>query len=582
MIGVGLSIPQIAGASSALNPLTLFAAGEQGVWYDPSDLTTLFQDSAGVTPVTAVEQPVGLVLDKSKGLALGPELITNGTFDTDVSGWSGGTASWSAGTLRGVGGGVGSAFYSAGFAVTAGQTYKFTFTIKGDATYTLLQFGMRRTSSTGVFISNTASPTITTSYTTISVYIVPTATVADAVFFCRFSGTEAINIDNVSVKLISGNHASQATTTSRPTLSAKVNELLNSRLNGGVSGTPGTAPTSWAYSTTGVPTVTFATDTEAGSGNSVRVTLGTSERQQFRQTVTVSANTTYTISAIVDVIVVSGVWNFVSWVAPPSGATVVYQVDGVTVAGGSAAPLGRHTISAVLTVAATAGTASAQFGAGIQGATTGQDAIFRQVQVQSGSVRTAYQWTNTATDYDTGFPLYLKFDGTDDSLATPSIDFSATDKMTVHAGVRKVSDAAQAMVVELSSSLGTNNGTFALQAPRTTSAGRFSFVAKGTGSGTVDADAAANASPVTAVLTSQMDIAGDATSLRVNGVSAGTSVADLGTGNLGNYPLYIGRRGGSTLPFNGRLYSLIVRGAASTNAQIVGAEKWVNGKTGAY
>lgn len=43
----------------------LFAAGEQGVWLDPSDWGTLFQDSAGTTPVTAVGQPVGLILDKS-------------------------------------------------------------------------------------------------------------------------------------------------------------------------------------------------------------------------------------------------------------------------------------------------------------------------------------------------------------------------------------------------------------------------------------------------------------------------------------------------------------------------------------
>lgn len=43
----------------------LFASGEQGAWYDPSDLSTLYQDSAGTTPVTALGQPVGLMLDKS-------------------------------------------------------------------------------------------------------------------------------------------------------------------------------------------------------------------------------------------------------------------------------------------------------------------------------------------------------------------------------------------------------------------------------------------------------------------------------------------------------------------------------------
>ncbi len=43
----------------------LFANGEQGAWYDPSDFSTMFQDSAGTTPVTATGQPVGRLLDKS-------------------------------------------------------------------------------------------------------------------------------------------------------------------------------------------------------------------------------------------------------------------------------------------------------------------------------------------------------------------------------------------------------------------------------------------------------------------------------------------------------------------------------------
>lgn len=47
------------------NPSSLFAAGEQGIWLDPSDFSTLYQDAAGTTPVTAVGQPVGKILDKS-------------------------------------------------------------------------------------------------------------------------------------------------------------------------------------------------------------------------------------------------------------------------------------------------------------------------------------------------------------------------------------------------------------------------------------------------------------------------------------------------------------------------------------
>jgi hypothetical protein len=50
---------------SIFNPLSLFAAGEKGVWFDPTDITTLFQDAAGTIPVTAYGQKVGKILDKS-------------------------------------------------------------------------------------------------------------------------------------------------------------------------------------------------------------------------------------------------------------------------------------------------------------------------------------------------------------------------------------------------------------------------------------------------------------------------------------------------------------------------------------
>ena len=55
----------LGGALSVWSPLKLFAGGKLGAWYDPSDLSTLFQDSAGTIPVTADGQPVGKILDKS-------------------------------------------------------------------------------------------------------------------------------------------------------------------------------------------------------------------------------------------------------------------------------------------------------------------------------------------------------------------------------------------------------------------------------------------------------------------------------------------------------------------------------------
>lgn len=65
-MSLGLTRYSRAGGSGIpFDPLIFFANGEQGGLYDPSDLTTLFQDAAGTVPVTADGQPVGLMLDKS-------------------------------------------------------------------------------------------------------------------------------------------------------------------------------------------------------------------------------------------------------------------------------------------------------------------------------------------------------------------------------------------------------------------------------------------------------------------------------------------------------------------------------------
>ncbi len=43
----------------------LFMSGERGVWYNSSIMSTLFQSSSGATPVSAIGDPVGLMLDRS-------------------------------------------------------------------------------------------------------------------------------------------------------------------------------------------------------------------------------------------------------------------------------------------------------------------------------------------------------------------------------------------------------------------------------------------------------------------------------------------------------------------------------------
>ena len=183
-----------------------------------------------------------------------------------------------------------------------------------------------------------------------------------------------------------------------------------------------------------------------------------------------------------------------------------------------------------------------------------------------------YQWGNTATDYDADpakFPAYLSFDGVDDALSTSSIDFTGTDKMTVWAGVTKLSDAAVGVVAELDITIFL--GGFYMAAPNSVGP-TFGFASKGT----VQASPtqSGHAAPKNAVLTGIGDISGDIASLRVNGV-AETVNTDQGTGNYRNIPLYIGARAGTSLFFNGRLYQLIVRGAQSSLSQIEAVENLI-------
>jgi hypothetical protein len=154
-----------------------------------------------------------------------------------------------------------------------------------------------------------------------------------------------------------------------------------------------------------------------------------------------------------------------------------------------------------------------------------------------------------------------------------------TDKMTVFAGVRKLSDAAAGMLLELSASSTANTGTIATFAPYNAGTGNYAFRSFGTAQ--VDATTASTfAAPVTSVLSGIGDIAGDNSTLRVNGAQAATSATNQGTGNFGNYPLFIGARNSASLFFSGHLYSLIVRGTQSDSKRISSTETWVAGKTG--
>ena len=182
---------------------------------------------------------------------------------------------------------------------------------------------------------------------------------------------------------------------------------------------------------------------------------------------------------------------------------------------------------------------------------------------------------------DAGGRPYLEFDGTDDSMVTGTITPGA-DKVQVFAGVRKILGAG-GWVAELSVATSVNNGSFYITPSNGGTPGGSVFVVKGT-AGQNQAIASNIAAPVSLVLTGIGDISGDLVRLRQNAVLIGSDTDDNGTGNFGNYPLYIGMRGGVSLPLNGHIYGLIVRFSSANlgDAQIANAERWLNRKTGAY
>ena len=359
MIGLGLSITQLAVRQmlgGTFNPLDLFANSEPGAWYDPSDLTTLFQDAAGTTPVTAVEQPVGRMLDKSGN----------------------------------------------------------------------------------------------------------------------------------------GAHATQATATSRPVLSARVNLLL-------------------------------ATETLATQNVTTRATTQTL-RFEGTGSITLSGTGTGTFSA------------------------------------------GTHTVTT------TAGTLTVTVSGGVL------RADLRAANEAIGSPD--YQRVNTATDYDTvGFPHYLRCDGIDDWMVTPTIT-PGTDKAQVFMGVRKLSDATQYQILfESSTEYNTNNGALLLSS----SWNAAQYAAGSRGTSFTNCLTVGLSAPRTDVLTLVSSISKDVLLISVNGTQAASSTVDQGTGNFNPYPLYLFRRAGTRFPFNGHFYGGIIRFGDNLPIETIEqTETWVNGKTGAY
>jgi hypothetical protein len=201
-------------------------------------------------------------------------------------------------------------------------------------------------------------------------------------------------------------------------------------------------------------------------------------------------------------------------------------------------------------------------------------------QLQTGAAFDAYQAVGL-TRFDiteSGQPScgYLSFNGSNQWMQTAAaVNFSSTDEMSVFAGVRKVSDAAIGFVIEHTTSRAANNGAFTLA--HGADAG-FGYSSKGTVSATAEVVSGITA-PTNRVFTALSDISADSIVFRANGAQIATSAGDQGTGNYANAVVYFGARAGSSLFFNGLVFSTIIRGASTSGTLLTRTEQYVARQT---
>lgn len=180
---------------------------------------------------------------------------------------------------------------------------------------------------------------------------------------------------------------------------------------------------------------------------------------------------------------------------------------------------------------------------------------------------------------------FLLFNGTNSAMFSSAVDFTGTSKMTVVMGIGKL-DANPGMFLELSAAVNLNLGSFFVFTNNST-LNNIDVSMRGATGGTATRSYADGTPPIVSVLSINMDSTvtpiESAIDTRRNAVSVGnTGSTSSSTGAFGNYPLFLGARNGNNFFVNGRMYGLIVRGAASTAAQIIGTETFMNGRTGAY
>ena len=541
----------------------LFAPATSGVWYDPSDLSTLFQDAAGTLPVTGVEQPVGLMLDKSR--PLGPNLAPS---TGSLSGW---TLIQTGGSVTVVDGGLflnttGTGTVAASFSgLLASTRYIFEFEVVSVSGLMYLEYG-----AGGVAKQLTPGKQ-------------RWCVTGRTAFYLRNAGATATSgsllIKNIVVRAVPGSHAVQATTTARPLLSARYNILTDT---------------------------SFTSTAEWGMGNWL---FSGGEADPFGGTaaskVQMGSGTAQAPSRIIGPVagdVVFRVWwkagNQVNPVLSARNDTTATLLGNVhcdtgavtgSVTGRIIQQQNGFNLVELRTVGFTPGNTLRIYLGQTGGVPSGAHSFWYgpdlRLVCDAGEGPTYQYVAPAAASYEVaGFSWYLRFDGVDDFLDAGTLDFSAATQSAAVIGLNKLSDAIVASAY--SHGLTSQNGAFQFLAPA--NAGQASVRAASRGADGVAQETVGTndkAAPIKLVLCSTYG-AGAPVSVRYNGTDSRVSSGSLGALALPSARSAIGAQvtGGTTQSsfFTGRIYGLvhIARALSPVEQRIL--EQFIRNKSRTY
>ena len=449
----------LAGAVLAFNPAVMFGSGATpGVFLDANDWGPTGTNGTGVvysdsmTPVTAMEQPVQLVLDKSQGLALGADQVGGGT--TQLNGTA--TAA-TYNTTTGAGSvtrGASAANQSSiQFVLSATSFYQVTIAVTSGTVFVRDSFGGAVLASNYAVGTNTA------------------IVIGSATLSLTSGGGNATTaaFSSVSIKKIAGNHAYVGASANRCLITARYNLLTKTeQLNDA------------AYQPDGITI----------SANAIVAPDGALTADKMVEAATTGSHRIFRTTGAA---VTSGVQYTVSnYYSPAERSQVRLQYyDGVTnvypdfdlaavsiiAANGAVSPtITRDAVTGWIRVTfkCTAGAATTNIYSAILvgGSATYAGDITKGLyswgfdlrpSVDATGLIPGYQRINTASDYDwsPAFPPIIKGNGANQFLQG-TLDLSSTNKVTMWAGFR-IAANTDAYFFELSASSATNNGSFNIE-----------------------------------------------------------------------------------------------------------------------